>query len=136
MTDIQGLLEKAARSFETAEIIVQSGAPDFASSRAYYGCFYIAEALLLSRGQKLSSHGQVISQYGLIFARTDELDRRFHQLLLRAFKIRQLADYQVEVAVEEDEAVDLIRGGREFLRAASDYLANLPESQSGGDAPA
>ena len=135
MNDIQGLLEKAARSFETAEIIVRSGAPDFASSRAYYGCFYIAEALLLSRGQKLSSHGQVISQYGLIFARTDELDRRFHQLLLRAFKIRQLADYQVEVAVEEDDAVDLIRGRREFLRAASDYLANLPESQSGGDAP-
>ncbi len=31
--------------------------------------------------------------------------------------------------------MDLIRGGREFLRAASDYLANLPESQSGGDAP-
>jgi uncharacterized protein (UPF0332 family) len=127
VNDIQALLEKAARSFETAEIIVQSGAPDFAASRAYYGCFYIAEALLLSRGQKLSSHGQVISQYGLIFARTDELDRRFHQLLLRAFKIRQLADYQVEVAVEEDEAVDLIKGGREFLRAPPPLISRMPK---------
>lgn len=134
MSDIQALLKKADRSFEAAEIILKTGSPDFAASRAYYGCFYIAEALLLNRGQKFSSHAQVISQYGLIFARTDELDRRFHQLLLRAFKIRQLADYQVEVPVEEEEAMDLIRGGREFLQAASDYLANLPEPPSGGDA--
>jgi uncharacterized protein len=134
MSEIQALLKKADRSFEAAELILKSGSPDFAASRAYYGCFYIAEALLLTRGQEFSSHGQVISQYGLTFARTDELDRRFHHLLLRAFKIRQYADYQVEVPVEEEEAMDLIRGGREFLKAASDYLANLPEPQSGGDA--
>jgi uncharacterized protein (UPF0332 family) len=134
VSDIQALLEKAAKSFETAEVILKSGAPEFAASRAYYGCFYIAEALLLSRGQKLSRHGQVISQYGLIFARTNEIDRRFHQLLRRAFEIRQYADYQIEVTVEEEEAMDLIRGGREFLKAASDYLANLPEPPSGGDA--
>lgn len=134
MSDIQALLEKAARSFETAEVILKSGAPDFAASRAYYGCFYIAEALLFSRGVKFSSHGQVISQYGFTFARTNELDPRFHQLLVRAFKIRQYADYQVEVPVEEEEAVDLIQRGREFLRAASDYLAHLPEPPSGGDA--
>lgn len=134
MRDIQALLEKADRSFDTAEAILKLGSPDFAASRAYYGCFYVAEALLLSRGQKLSSHGQVISQYGFIFARTDELDRRFHQLLVRAFKIRQFADYQVEVPVEEEEAVYLIQGGREFLQAASDYLANLSEPPAGGDA--
>ncbi len=135
MSEIQALLQKADRSFEAAELILKSGSPDFAASRAYYGCFYIAEALLLTRGQKLSSHGQVISQYGLIFARTGELDRKFHHLLLRAFKIRQFADYQVEVPVVDEEAVDLIREGREFLKAASDYLAHPPEPQSGGDAP-
>ncbi|HEY4595475.1 MAG TPA: HEPN domain-containing protein [Thermoanaerobaculia bacterium] len=134
MSGIQALLEKADRSLKAAEILAESGSPDFAASRAYYGCFYVAEALLLTRGQKLSSHGQVISQYGLIFARTGELDRRFHHLLLRAFKIRQFADYEVEVPVGEEEAMDLIRGGREFLKAASDYLAHLPEPPAGGDA--
>lgn len=134
MSEIQALLKKADRSFEAAELILKSGSPDFAASRAYYGCFYIAEALLLARGQEFSSHAQVISQYGLAFARTDELDRRFHQLLLRAFKVRQYADYQVEVTVEEEEAMELIQGGREFLKAASDYLAHLPEPPSGGDA--
>ena len=134
MTEAQALLDKAARSFQAAGTLLELGSADFAASRAYYGCFYIAQAMLLSRGQRFSSHAQVVAQYGLIFARTDELDRRFHQLLLRAFKIRQLADYQVEVAIEKEAAIDLIEGGREFHKAASDYLAGLPEPQAGGHA--
>lgn len=55
--------------------MLQDGSPDFAVSRTYYGYFYIAEALLLSKGDKFSSHGQVVAQYGLRFARTEELDR-------------------------------------------------------------
>jgi hypothetical protein len=38
----------------------------------------------------------------------------------------------LEKAARSVETAEII--GREFLRAASDYLANLPESQSGGDA--
>jgi uncharacterized protein (UPF0332 family) len=124
LIEAQALLEKADRSFQAADTLLKTGSADFAASRAYYGCFYIAQSLLLSRGQRFSSHAQVVAQYGSIFARTDELDRRFHQLLLRAFKIRQLADYQIEVAIEDETVMDLIRGGREFLRAASAHFAN------------
>jgi uncharacterized protein (UPF0332 family) len=132
----RALLDKADRSFQAAETLLQAGSSDFAASRTYYGCFYIAQALLLSRGHRFSSHAQVIAQYGLIFARTDELDRHFHQLLLRAFKIRQLADYQVEVAIEDETVIDLIRGGREFLKAAVDHFAKSPNVSGEGDGQA
>ena len=124
-TEIQAFLEKAERSFDAAESMLSGGSTDFASSRAYYGCFYIAHALLLTRGHRYSSHAQVIGQYGLLFAQPDLLDRRFHQLLIRASKIRQLADYQVEVSIEGEVVTDLIREGREFLQAASRYLSAL-----------
>jgi uncharacterized protein (UPF0332 family) len=105
--------------------MLQDGSPDFAVSRTYYGYFYIAEALLLSKGDKFSSHGQVVAQYGLRFARTEELDRRFHQLMLRALRTRALADYQVEVPIDPEAVEELIQGGREFLEAASRYLEGL-----------
>jgi uncharacterized protein (UPF0332 family) len=105
--------------------MLQDGSPDFAVSRTYYGNFYIAEALLLSKGDKFSSHGQVVAQYGLRFARTEELDRRFHQLMLRALRTRALADYQVEVPIDPEAVEELIQGGREFLEAASRYLEGL-----------
>jgi uncharacterized protein (UPF0332 family) len=135
VTEARALLDKADRSFQAAETLLREGSSDFAASRTYYGCFYIAQALLLSRACRFSSHAQVVAQYGLIFARTDELDRRFHQLLLRAFKIRQLADYQVEVAIEDETVIDLIRGGREFHKAAFDYLAKSPKRPDDGDGP-
>ena len=39
-------------------------------------------------GERFSRHGQVVSQYGRLFATTDRLPRRFHRLLSRAFKLR------------------------------------------------
>lgn len=113
--------------------MLQDGSPDFAASRTYYGYFYIAEALLLTKGDSFSSHGQVVAQYGLRFARTEELDRRFHQLLLRALRTRALADYQVEVPIDSEAVEELIQGGREFLEAASRYLEGPRDPEAPGD---
>ncbi|HYU31836.1 MAG TPA: HEPN domain-containing protein [Thermoanaerobaculia bacterium] len=39
MSEIELLLQKANRSFESSEETLASGHFDFAMSRAYYGCF-------------------------------------------------------------------------------------------------
>jgi uncharacterized protein (UPF0332 family) len=128
--DVQALLDKAARAFDAAAVLLRNGDADFAVSRAYYAYFYTAQALLSAKGQEFSSHAQVVGQYGFFFARTGALDPTFHQLLLRAFKIRQLADYQTEVEIESEVVEELIAGGRQFLTAAREYLEQLSE---GGD---
>ncbi len=50
--------------------------------------FYVAEALLVARKLTCSSHRAVISAYGQYFAKTNELDPRFHQALLSAFSLK------------------------------------------------
>ena len=69
MNEIESLLDKARRSFDVAETTLEQGHADFAISRAYYGCFYIAQAMLLSQGLEYASHGQVVAQFGLHFAK-------------------------------------------------------------------
>lgn len=122
MRETEALLEKAGRSFDAAELLLGAGNPDFAASRAYYGCFYIAEALLLSEGRRFSRHGQVVAQFGRYFAKEGRMDRRFHKLLDDLFSLRQLADYAVEADVDAEEVRALISDGREFLDAARDHL--------------
>ena len=95
-------------------------------SRAYYGCFYIAQALLQSRGLTFARHGQVIAQYGRYFAKTGLIEPRFHNLLDHAFGLRQSADYEADAAIERQEVVDTIREGREFLIAATQFLEQEP----------
>ncbi len=134
MKNLDLLLEKAGRSLDTAELLLSQGSPDFAASRTYYAYFYLAQALLESQGLKFSRHGQVLAQYGRLFAKTQILDPSYHKLLGSAFDLRQLADYQVEVPIEPVLVEELIVGGRRFLKAASDYLAHLSDPPSGGDA--
>jgi uncharacterized protein (UPF0332 family) len=120
---LDNLLAKAQRSFEAAEGLLEDDHADFAASRAYYGCFYTAEALLLSRGLSYSRHSQVVAQFGRHFAKTGELDARYHQLLIEAFGLRQAADYSASPeTVSEEDAEHTIREGKEFLAAAREYL--------------
>jgi uncharacterized protein (UPF0332 family) len=116
--EVDALLEKARRSFAAAELLLGAGNADFAASRAYYGYFYVAEGLLLSKGPSFSRHTQVVSQYGLRFARTNLLDRRFHRLLVRAFALRQVADFDAQADPDADEVRRLIEEGKSFLDAA------------------
>ncbi|MGH2632761.1 MAG: HEPN domain-containing protein, partial [Tepidiformaceae bacterium] len=55
-------LAKAERSFHCADAILREGHLDLAAARAYYGSFYVAEALLDSLGLRFRGHGAVLSQ--------------------------------------------------------------------------
>jgi uncharacterized protein (UPF0332 family) len=116
--EVEALLEKARRSFAAAKLLLGAGNADFAASHAYYGYFYVAEGLLLSKGLSFSRHTQVVSQYGLRFARTNLLDPRFHRLLVRAFALRQVADYDAQANPDADQVRHLIEEGKSFLEAA------------------
>jgi len=60
----QTILEKARESIDAAKLLAEQGYLDFAASRAYYGMFYAAEALLLHKDLSFSSHSAVIAAYG------------------------------------------------------------------------
>jgi uncharacterized protein (UPF0332 family) len=52
----EGLLQKAYRNIRSAKLLVGDGDFDTAVSRAYYAMFYVAEALLLSKGLLIQNH--------------------------------------------------------------------------------
>ena len=123
MTTAQAYLKKAERSFRVADSLLKGGDADFAASRTYYAYFYIAQALLLVHGvPRLTRHGQLLAQYGLHFAKTQRLDPRFHQLLIRAFKTREMSDYEVDEMVDTEIVEELITEGFQFLSAATQYI--------------
>jgi uncharacterized protein (UPF0332 family) len=130
MSEAQALLEKARRALDAAEQLLAAGHLDFSVSRTYYACLYTAQALLLSRNLQFSRHGQVIAQFGFHFAKTRELDPRFHRLLDQAFDLRQLADYQTEVTLSEEIVEALLAESRLFQETARAYLNPEQENAS------
>ena len=120
--EIKELLERARLSQKAAANLLRDDFASFAASRAYYSMFYIAQALLLSKGLSFSSHSAVIA-YGKEFAKTKLLDPEFHRLLMEAQDTRNIGDYGMIGEVEESEAQEIINWSKKFLKAAEKYLS-------------
>ena len=120
--EVEELLDKARRSIKTAQKIFKDGEVDFAGSRAYYALFYIAEALLLERGLAFSSHSAVIANFGKEFAKTQTLDPKFHNYLIKAQDRRNIGDYAIGSHLTDAEVREMLDWGKEFLKAAENFL--------------
>jgi uncharacterized protein (UPF0332 family) len=82
LSDAQsGLFRKAHRTVQSARLLLTDGDYDGAVSRAYYAMFYVAEALLLSKGMTFSKHAAVISAFGKEFAKPGKIPGEYHRYL-------------------------------------------------------
>ncbi len=124
------LLAKAQDAIEAAELLLWGDKNSFAAGRAYYAMFYAAEALLYERGLEFRKHGGVHAAFGRHFAKTGEIDPRFHRYLLEAFESRLEADYGVDVRLTGTAVKEIVQRAKEFLAAARLCL----DDDQGGDA--
>ncbi|OGO31016.1 MAG: hypothetical protein A2136_02755 [Chloroflexi bacterium RBG_16_54_11] len=116
-------LQKAGQNLAAAELLLQKGFDDIAASRAYYAMFYIAEALLFTKGLAFSSHSAVIAAYGKEFAQTRLLKPEHHKHLRDGFMARQIGDYGIEKEISNSTVAELIEWGNNFLKDAEKFLA-------------
>jgi len=122
----QALIQKAARSIQSAIVQNETGFPEFAASRAYYAMFYIASAFLEGEGLAFSSHAAVIATFGQQFARTGRVPVEFHRYLIDAQDTRNKADYNVEPNITQADAAQLIVRAEQFLEFAQQQIDSLP----------
>ncbi|MCL5982394.1 MAG: HEPN domain-containing protein [Firmicutes bacterium] len=122
MSEIEALMHRAKESLAAARGTLRDGFPDFAASRAYYAMFYVASALLVSRGQSYNSHAAVISAFGREYAKTARIDPKFHGWLIAGQNFRNVGDYGVEAHVSKEQAALTCAWADEFIEAAGSFL--------------
>lgn len=117
-------LEKATGAVGAARLLANEGFYDAAADRAYYAMFFAVEGLLSERDLEFSRHGAVHGAFGRLFAKTGELDPKFHRWLLEAFEARQAATYGTEAERRgEPEAVrTLIDQAEQLIGTVQEYL--------------
>ncbi len=125
LNDSEPLFDKAERYIRSAKILPADGDFDSAASRLYYAMFFITETLLYARGLTFSSHHAVIAAFGQHFAKTKELDPRFHQALLAAFSQRQIGDYKNVSGLTSGDIDNLLKDASDFLTAGRLWILNI-----------
>lgn len=116
------VIRKAKDNLDAAELLIRQGFVEIAASRAYYAMFYLAEALLMRKGLHFSSHSAVVAAFGKEYAKTGELDSKFHQNLIKAQAVRQISDYGYNEPLPKKDVEEVIRWAREFYQAAENHL--------------
>lgn len=121
-------IEKAERFLNTAGHALDTQDYDSSVSRSYYAMFFMAEAVLFTKGLTASSHKGVISLFGEHFVKTEIFERDLGKALNDAYDERLLGDYGVGFTVNEEEAKDLLETAQNFVKILKFYLKRWLEA--------
>ena len=91
-------------------------------SRAYYGAFHYARALLLTVGEEPRSHGGLSRLLQANFVRPGRLAPEVAGLLSRLMSVRQEADYTAEYVFTAAMASEEVGDAARFVAAARAIL--------------
>ncbi len=116
--DQEELLEKAKESLEAARLLLAGGFPGFATSRAYYSMFYVAQAFLEGEGLAFSKHSAVIAAFGKHLVKSGKVPAEFHRYLLDALEARHEGDYAPISSITEEVAGEQVERAEKFLELA------------------
>jgi uncharacterized protein (UPF0332 family) len=81
---VDDLLTKADSRLTAAARDVEAGDVERSLSASYYAMFYAASAALERVGVSRAKHSAVIAAFGEHFAKTKQVDVRYHAMLLGA----------------------------------------------------
>ena len=110
-------LERAVQSIQAARDLASTGYYDFAASRAYYGAFYAATAVLLSEGLESSKHSGVIAQIHQRLVKTGKLSKERGKDLNWLFELRGVGDYGGVAHVSRQQAEQAVEAAARFVDA-------------------
>lgn len=119
---IPGLRTKAARSLGAARHLFQSGDYDFASGRAYYAMFYMAEAALLDQGHQYSTHAGVHGAFARHLVKEGRISKEHHTAMQAAFDLRVTAEYEAVEEVDAGRAAKVIQDAEQFVASVEAEL--------------
>lgn len=116
------LQNKAKRSLEVAKDLHKQGNYDFATSRAYYAMFYIAEALLLMKEKQFSKHAALISAFYQSYVESGLLQRKYHAYLQQAYALREEADYAWDHLPTKGVSQRIIENSEAFMKETERFF--------------
>ena len=118
MTDLQrALLAKAGRALTTARRNLDHGDAEAATNRAYYACFYVAQAAVLGVGEEPKTHSGTHARFRFHFVSGGPVSVEVGSILADAFAARQRLDYNALAVTDARSVADLLADAERFVES-------------------
>jgi len=116
-------IDKAEKRLKAAEVLLEKDMVEDAANRIYYSVFYAAKAMLNSLGYDAKTHSGLISEFGLRIVKPRKADKKLGAILRKTFELRESADYSLAAIIEKEEVEELMKGAKEFLKEAKNFVS-------------
>lgn len=118
----QALLDKAGRALEAARASLDRDDAETATNRAYYACFYVAQAALVGVGEQPKTHAGTHARFRLHFVAEGALPLGIGSILTDAFAARQRHDYNAFAVTDARAAADLLADAERFVAVVREMV--------------
>jgi uncharacterized protein (UPF0332 family) len=108
LDEVELLIKKAELKLTSAKILFDNGLYEDAISRAYYCMYYSAKAILTLKGKYPRTHRGVISQFGLEFVKSGDIEYYYAKAFVTAEERRERADYDIFYNPTKEEVKEII----------------------------
>ena len=115
-------LQRANDALQAAETLLHAGLYNDSVSRAYYGVYHIAYAVLLTRGLEPKSHAGLRTLFSFHFVKTGKIEQKYLRLIANMQTHREEADYTSKVIFEKKQAERLLEDAKAFRHAMTHFL--------------
>lgn len=119
---VEASLKRTDECLKGAKILLKEGELHGAVSRAYYGVFHAAKAILYTKGIKAKTHSGARALFGEYIIKPGIIGKEFADILRNLFNARQLSDYEVYAELDRDEVQMLLTQAEKFLGAVREIL--------------
>jgi len=118
-------LALATEELEAAELLVASGRPRIALTRAYFAVFHALRGLLYAHGHEPRSHAGVHHLFNRHFVKTGRYEPATSRVVARLQKYREEADYAHAFVVDETGAREELEAAGELVRRVAAELGDV-----------
>lgn len=113
---------RVEESLREVEILVAGRLWAAAVSRAYYGMFHVARALAFSEGLEVRTHSGLIHLLSSHLVRQGRFPAEMIRLLSQTQRMREDADYETALVVDEAAALDAQQRLLRFRQEGEGFL--------------
>lgn len=110
------------KTYREALTLLEKEFYEGATSRLYYAAFHLAYAVLLTEGLQPKSHKGTLFLFRKHFVDTGHFEPRYSQILARAEKYREEADYRHDMSFSKDLVVETSKEVRAFIDRCLAFL--------------
>ena len=115
-------LVRAKKSLSASKKLLEAELLEDSISRSYYAVLHAAKAILISEGIEVNSHNAVVKMFGLHIVKTGKMDKEFAKILIAEQEDREISDYDIDIEIEKDRAVQRTEEAEKFVKCVEFYF--------------